>query len=101
MECRVYRSSRREGVYLYVAKDELLEQLPEDLKTLLGKPIFMLSFDLYPERRLARVEAKAVLAAIEDKGYFLRLDTVAEENNLLNRDRTSRGLPTVKNEKLC
>jgi uncharacterized protein len=100
MQCFTYRSSKREGVYLYVAEESFLENLPEELKQVLGKPIFMLCFDLYPERQIAKVDAKKVIESIKAQGYFLRIDTNLEENNLLNISRKERGLAIVRNEKL-
>ena len=66
----------------------------------MGKPKFMLSFELSAERKLVKIDAKTLIDKLLDQGYYLRIDTALEENNLLNEDRKRRGLDTVKNEKL-
>lgn len=71
--CDVYRSPRRAGLYLYVDAAEGLARVPEALLERFGTPVKVLSFELTPERRLARVEAAAVLAALDAQGYFLQL----------------------------
>lgn len=100
MDCFTYRSSKRDGVYLYLADPAFFDKLPEDLKQLMGKSIFMLKFDLYPNRKIARVNAEDVIKALNEQGYFLRIDSTNIEEDLLNADRKSRGLAEVKNEKL-
>lgn len=77
--CAVYRSSRREGMYLYVDKSEGLERVPESLLAEFGRPQPALTLVLTPERRLARAQAAEVLAAIADQGYFLQLPPTRED----------------------
>lgn len=73
MRCLVYRSTRRADTYLYLAHEDAIDDLPEPLRMQLGRLEFALEFDLTPERRLARGDARVVLAQIEDSGYYLQL----------------------------
>lgn len=73
MRCLVYRSTRRADTYLYLPREDALDELPEALRDRLGRLEFALEFELTPERRLARCDARAVLAQIEDCGYYLQL----------------------------
>ncbi|MDZ7829974.1 MAG: YcgL domain-containing protein [Halofilum sp. (in: g-proteobacteria)] len=73
MRCLVYRSTLRTDTYVYLAREEALDELPEALRERLGRLEFALEFDLTSERRLARCDARAVLAQIEDRGYYLQL----------------------------
>lgn len=100
MDCYTYRSTKRDGAYLYLADPSDYEKLPTELKQMFGKGVFMLRFDLYPERKIARVSAQAVIDALNNKGYFLRIDSILEADNLLNKDRKRRGLDVVVNTKL-
>ena len=70
---RVYRSSKRPDMYLYVDYAENLARVPEALLARFGKPVPALSLKLTPERRLARADAAAVLAQIESAGFYLQL----------------------------
>jgi uncharacterized protein YcgL (UPF0745 family) len=69
----VFRSVRREGMYLYVPKAKGLEDVPEALTRMFGQAESALVFVLKPERRLARVDTAEVIAAITQQGYFLQL----------------------------
>lgn len=76
---QVYRSSRRDGMYLYVDADEDLARVPEALLKNFGRPVAALSLPLTPDRRLARADAVVVLRSIEDSGFYLQMPPSAEE----------------------
>ena len=71
--CAVYRSDRKAETYLYLAGGLALDDLPEALRGAFGEPVFVMSLALTPERRLARVDAREVIAALRDPGYYLQL----------------------------
>lgn len=70
---QVFRSSRREGHYLFVDLAEGLERVPEALLLQFGRPEPALRLNLRPERKLAAADAIAVLDAITEKGFYLQL----------------------------
>jgi hypothetical protein len=70
---RVYRSSRKQEMYLYVDAREGLERVPEALLERFGRPLEALSLLLTPDRRLARADAVKVLAQIEETGFYLQM----------------------------
>ncbi len=76
---QVYRSSRRDGMYLYVDADEDLARVPEPLLKRFGRPVPALSLPLTADRQLARADAAAVLRNIEDCGFYLQMPPTAEE----------------------
>lgn len=76
--CCVYRSTKKEGTYLYVDKSRGLEVLPEALLELFGKPQQALTMLLTAERKLARADTGKVLAALAEQGYYLQLPPPAE-----------------------
>ncbi|MFZ5724717.1 MAG: YcgL domain-containing protein [Pseudomonadota bacterium] len=69
----VFRSARREGMYLYVDRAEGLARVPENLRALFGAPQPAMDLLLTPGKKLARAQAADVLAAIRDQGYYLQL----------------------------
>lgn len=71
--CEVFRSPRREGMYLYVDRQEGLARVPETLLKAFGKPEKALLLKLDRERKLARADAAEVLRAIEIDGYYLQM----------------------------
>lgn len=71
--CEVFRSPRREGMYLFVPREEGLARVPEALLQAFGSPEPALVLQLDAGRRLARADAGEVLAAIAEQGFYLQM----------------------------
>ena len=71
--CTIYRSPKREGMYLYVDKAEDLSRVPAPLLQTFGKPEHAMVLVLSPDRELARVDVIRGLAEVEEKGFFLQM----------------------------
>lgn len=69
----IYRSGKKEGLYLYVKKEQDLNDLPELLMKQFGKAEFSMRLLLTEDKKLARADAKEVCAALEDKGFYLQM----------------------------
>lgn len=76
--CDIYRSSREEGMYLYVEKREGMARVPEKLLELFGKPKHVVTMLLTPEKTLARAEAGKVLSEIRARGFYLQMPPAAD-----------------------
>lgn len=83
----IFRSSRKEEMYLYVQKAKGLVDVPEPLMKQFGEPHSVMTLLLEPEKKLARANAAEVLQKIEEQGFYLQMPPTAEE--LLRRE-TSR-----------
>lgn len=70
---RVYRSSRRQEMYLYVDAAADLQDVPEELLSRFGRPVEALSLLLSADRTLARADAGQVLERIAEQGYYLQM----------------------------
>lgn len=73
MICHIYRSTRKSDAYLYLARKDDFECLPDTLLQAFGAPEYSMSFDLTPGRKLAQEDSKAVLLHLQADGYFLQL----------------------------
>jgi len=74
----IYRSTKEEGLYLYVDKTDDLSRVPETLLQRFGKPELAMHLQLGPARKLARADATKVLLAIETQGFYLQLPPLKE-----------------------
>lgn len=70
---QIYRSPRRAEMYLYVDKMRALEDVPEALLASFGEPQPVMSLLLDGERKLARADARQVLAQISEQGFYLQM----------------------------
>jgi len=75
----IYRSRKKEGMYLYVKKGFSLEQLPEGLLQAFGRAERAMTLLLTPEKTLARADAGTVILSIEEKNYYLQMPPSAIE----------------------
>lgn len=71
--CSIYRSPKKEGMYIYVPKQEPFENVPEALLQTFGTPGHVMDLLLTQDRTLARVDVKQVMQGIEQKGYYLQM----------------------------
>lgn len=71
--CSVYRSPKKEGMYIYVPKQEPFEDVPEALLQTFGTPGHVMDLLLTTDRSLARVDVKLVMQGIQQNGYYLQM----------------------------
>jgi uncharacterized protein YcgL (UPF0745 family) len=73
MRCTVYRSSRKEYTYLYLADGMRLDDLPEPLIALFGESEAVVRLDLAERTRLAHADPETVRSRLREEGYYLQL----------------------------
>jgi uncharacterized protein YcgL (UPF0745 family) len=75
----VFRSSKHDGMYLYVEKSIGLKKIPEELMTRFGKGISAMTMLLTDDSKLARATPESVTKGIREKGFYLQLPPAKEE----------------------
>ncbi len=79
VEVSVYRSSKKNQTYVYLPSDQEYESLPEAFVEQFGDAALFLTFELHESKKLAQVDARTVLAALHNQGFFLQLPPPAPE----------------------
>lgn len=77
--CSIYRSSRKDEMYLYVDKRNGLKSVPDALIEMFGKAQHIMDMPIIKGRKLSRVDVDKVLSSIREKGYFLQLPPPKED----------------------
>lgn len=77
--CSIYKSPRKNEMYLYVLKADALKRVPESLLAAFGVPQHTFDLVLSPERQLAREDIHAVLANLDNQGYHLQMPPAEDE----------------------
>ncbi len=80
---RVYKSLRKQDMYLFVDFREALARVPASLLTQFGEPSEVMTLKLTPERKLARARATDVLEQIDTAGFYLQMPPPEDERNAL------------------
>ena len=73
LDCWIYKSSRKDEMYLYLAQEDAFDDIPAPLMERFGTPQFVMQLQLTPERKLARAEVASVIAALRENGFFLQM----------------------------
>ncbi|MCV6590914.1 MAG: YcgL domain-containing protein [Marinobacterium sp.] len=89
----IYKSPRKDEMYIYTDKREGLEKVPEALLQMFGSPKHVMDMPLKADRKLARVETEKVLEGLDEKGYYLQMPPPKDDYLLdLYRDRPETGV---------
>ena len=79
MQCYIYRSSIKEGLYVYLADEDGLSKLPKPVLKQLGTPEFSMTLDLLPERKLSQEDTAVVLDNLENRGFHVQMPRDIED----------------------
>lgn len=96
----VYKSHNKQGRYLYLKEKDVFSHIPATLLDAFGTPEFVMMFALSKHKTLPKVSVEDLDKALEEKGYFLRIDLEDVEENLINQERKFRGMPLLSKEEL-
>lgn len=83
MQVSIYKSSKKDEMYLYVARPadegeteetfEPLEVLSEQVRVAFGRATFVMHLELSESRKLARAHVLHVMDSIVTRGFFLQM----------------------------
>lgn len=73
MLCAIYKSRKKPGSYLYVAKREDFSAVPEALLTHFGTPELVMMFNLLGKKSLHQADKSEVLEKIQQQGFYLQM----------------------------
>lgn len=73
MYCFIYKSAKKDELYLFVANKDDFSDVPDVLMKGFGNPEFVMELDIHPARQLARGDATDVITALEQQGFFLQM----------------------------
>ena len=73
MICHIFRSPKKQEIYLYLVDKNGSDELDEQLKNVFGEPEFVMVINLAKRENLARVDIGQVKADLKDKGYYLQM----------------------------
>jgi hypothetical protein len=71
--CVVYRSKRKDELYLFLAKEEDFDCIPEGIRKSLGQLEKAMELELTAESKLARSDAAEVLKNLKEHGFHIQL----------------------------
>ena len=91
MLASVYRSLKKDEMYLYVAVKDDFSQVPDELLRMFGAPQFSLQLNLAKRDKLSRVDIDEVRSKLQNEGYFLQMPPVIHQNQADGQATRSSG----------
>jgi len=95
MQCYIYRSSIKEGLYVYIAEENGLDKLPAPVLKQLGTPELSMTLDLQPDRTLIQEDTATVMENLKTQGFHIQMPRDIEDQlqaiaqrSTYNRQRT-------------
>jgi len=73
MQCFIYKSLKKDYLYLYIVNKDDFSKVPGALLNNFGKMEFVMDMELSPERKLAREDAGKVIENLKEQGFFVQL----------------------------
>ena len=73
MQCFIYRCSNRTDLYIYLAEEDVFDNVPKELINTLGIIEFSMELELTPETKLAREDTKKVIDNLNEHGFHIQL----------------------------
>jgi len=73
VQCFIYKSNKKDELYLYLDKQDDFSSLPEAILKSIGQPEYVMQLEITPERKLARESATNVIKGIKENGFFIQM----------------------------
>lgn len=72
-QCWIYKSPKKDEMYLYLDRHDDFSQVPELLLKQFGQPVFVMKLSLSPAKKLAREEVSIVISNLDKQGFHLQM----------------------------
>jgi len=91
MKTYIYKSRKKEELYLYLSKKDDFSGVPPSLYEMMGnEPPFVMELELSTERQLAREDVNNVIHNLQTQGFHVQMPPTPTNDLLLQRERTGQ-----------
>jgi len=73
MKCFIYRCSLKPDMYIYLAEEDVFDNVPKEIFSSLGIVEFSMELEIKPETKLAREDTETVASNLKQHGFHLQL----------------------------
>jgi hypothetical protein len=74
MKTFIYKSTKKDELYLYISKKDDFSDVPQELYDSMGKePVFVMELELSADRPLAREDVNTVMKNLKTQGFHVQM----------------------------
>ena len=73
MECFIYRCSLKPDMYIYLAEEDVFDNVPKEIFNSLGIVEFSMGLEISADTRLAREDTATVIDNLKEHGFHIQL----------------------------
>jgi len=85
MKTFIYRCNLKPDMYIYLAEEDVFDNVPKEIFNSLGIIEFCMELEITPDRKLAREDTKTVLNNLEEHGFHLQLPSDESVEAIMRR----------------
>jgi len=85
MNCFIYRCSRKQDLYIYLAEKDDFSKVPAEIISGLGIAEFSMELDITADSKLAREDVSTVMKNLEAKGFHLQLPSETSIESIMSK----------------
>ncbi len=85
MKVFIYRCNLKPDMYIYLAEEDVFDNVPKEIFNSLGIVEFCMELVITPDKKLAREDTKTVLNNLEQHGFHLQLPTNESIETIMTR----------------
>ncbi len=85
MKTFIYRCNLKPDMYIYLAEEDVFDNVPKKIFNALGIIEFCMELEITSDRKLAREDTKTVLNNLEQHGFHLQLPTNESLEKIMTR----------------
>ena len=73
MQCFIYRCSLKPDMYIYLAEEDVFDNVPKEIFNSLGIVEFAMELEVKADTKLAREDTGTVMSNLKEHGFHLQL----------------------------
>jgi uncharacterized protein YcgL (UPF0745 family) len=85
MQCFIYRCSNKPDLYIYLAEEDVFDNVPREIFNSLGIVEFAMELELTAETKLARENTAKVMNNLREHGFHIQLPANESVESIMAR----------------
>ncbi len=94
MLCFIYRCNLKPDMYIYLAEEDVFDNVPKEIYNSLGIIEFAMELEIKAETKLARENVNTVISNLEKHGFHLQLPSDESVEIIMTRIASRKNKPS-------